>query len=409
VTELITILDIIFLIPLFLFAFYLAFLTVLAMTRKMRTFETPRGKQRHFAVLVPAHNEELVIEQTLTSLSRIGYPNELFDVLVIADNCTDRTAEISRGLGATVFERFDEVNIGKGHALRWCLDQIIHSPKEYDAFAIVDADTVVSSNFLTVMNAYLEDGAQCIQSSDMVIAQPGLWSPEMTRVAFILHNYVRPLGRMVIGCSSGLNGNGMCFSRKLIETSPWNAYSRVEDLEHFVQLALEGIKVQFAPEAVVNAIMPSDPRNAETQRKRWEIGRFPLIKKYTGPLLLESLRRKSFMVADVFIELITPAFVNMFIVSVIGLVINLSALAFGITWLAGPSLLWGVAVLMEVFHVLAGLKLSNADDGAYLALLNFPRFAIWKLAIYLKTWLKGDDRSWVRTERETQRSKSTGG
>lgn len=387
---------------------YLAVLTLLAATKKLISFDGSSAGKKRFAILVPAHNEELVIEQTLRSLGDIEYPKDLFDIIVIADNCTDGTAGISRKCGATVFERFDQVKMGKGHALRWCLDQLLLSSRGYNAFSIIDADTVVSANFLTVMNAYLERGSDCIQCSDMVIPQPGMWSPEMTRVAFILHNYVRPLGKMTIGCSSGLNGNGMCFSRKLIESAPWNAYSRNEDLEHSLQLALDGIRIEFAPEAVVRAIMPSDPRNAETQRKRWEIGRFPLIRKYTGPLLLAAFRRRSLMIADMFVELITPAFVNLTFLTSVGFLINLVALAVGANWLGTVTYLWGIAVLMEIFHVFAGLKVAKADDGAYLALLNLPRFALWKLTIYAKTWLKGDDRAWIRTERESNKSDDLG-
>ncbi len=395
-------LDALILVPFIFFSAYLALLTLLAMVHKSKTFDKKSGTRRRFAVLIPAHNEELVIADTIRSVNEVEYPRDLFDVIVIADNCNDRTAEIARQLGARVMERFDGEKKGKGHALRWCLDQIIKSERAYEAFSIVDADTVISTNFLTAMNSYLEEGSDCIQSSDMVIAQPGHWSPEMTRVAFILHNYVRPLGRMVIGCSSGLNGNGMCFSRNLIENYPWDAYSRVEDLEHSLQLTLERIKIQFAPEAVVRAIMPSDPRNAETQRKRWEIGRFPLFKKYTFRLLSEALRRRSLMVADMLIDLVTPAFVNLFVLTSAGFAINLVALAMGATWLHTVAVIWGAALLLEFFHVLAGLKVARADRDAYLALLNFPRFAVWKAIIYVKTWIAGDDRGWVRTERESQ-------
>lgn len=398
----ITLIDIVCLTPFLFFASYLAFLTFLAMLRKLRQIEQDASHtNRRFAVLVPAHDEETVIEQTLRSLKQMDYPESSFEIVVIADNCTDKTADISRALGVTVLERFDNVNKGKGFALRWCLDKIIHSVPRYDAFVVIDADSVVSRNFLTVMSAYLEDGADCIQSSDMVIPQPGSWSPEMTRVAFILHNYVRPLGKLSIGCSSGLNGNGMCFSRKLIETMPWNAYSRVEDLEHSLQLALDNVRIHFAPEAAVRAIMPSDPKNAETQRRRWEMGRFPLIMKYTKPLILGSIRKRSFMIFDMFIELITPAFLNIFGFTSIMLALNLFALLVGAPWLTSITILWTLALLLETFHVLGGLKAAQADGDTYLVLMKLPKYAAWKLSLYFKTWLRGDEKQWVRTARDT--------
>ncbi len=401
----ITLVDMLFLVPLVFFSLYLSMLTLLALFRKVRQFDRKPANYRRFAVLVPAHDEEAVIEQTVASLKEIDYPGDKFDILVIADNCTDRTAGISRAMGAKVFERFDQVKKGKGFALRWCLDQILASVPHYDGFVVVDADTVVSKNFLSVMNHYLYEGAECIQSSDMVVPQPGSWSPEMTRVAFILHNYVRPLGKLTLGCSSGLNGNGMCFSRKLIETMPWNAYSRVEDLEHSLQLAIDNIRVQFAPEAVVRAIMPSDSKNAETQRRRWEMGRFPLILKYTKPLILEAFRKRSIMILDMLVELVTPAFLNIFLLTLIMTGVNMGALLIGASWLFPIAAIWTVALLLEIFHVLGGLKAARADRGTYLVLMKLPKYAAWKLGLYFKTWLRGDEKQWVRTARDGTNSK----
>lgn len=397
---LIILLDIVILVPFLFFSLYLALLSLLAMTRRLRHFDNPPDEHRQFAILVPAHNEETVLEKTLQSLKAIDYPNNLFDILVIVDNCTDNTASISRAMGANTYERFDAEKIGKGHALRWCMDELLDSKAPYDAFVVIDADTVVSTNLLTVMNAYLAEGAECIQCSDMVVPQPGVWSPEITRVAFILHNYVRPLGKLAVGWSSGLNGNGMCFSRQHIETRPWNTYSRVEDLEHSLQLALNNIRVQFAPEAVVHAIMPSNPKNAETQRRRWEIGRFPLILSYVKPLIAKAARLRSTMILDSLVDLLTPAFMNLFELTCVIFFLHIIAISLGASWLYGLSGVWGLVLALGVFHVIGGLKAAHADRNAYFALLNTPKYAYWKLRLYAKTLLKGDDKGWVRTARE---------
>ncbi len=399
----IIVLDIICIVPSLSFSLYLALLTFLAMFRRLREFDDQTEAHRRFAVLVPAHNEETVITRTINSLNGMHYPKDLYDVIVIADNCTDETAHISRSLGATVFERSDDLRKGKGYALRWCIDQIIDSDRYYDAFTVIDADTTVSTNFLSVMDAYLEEGAECIQSSDMIVPEPGVWTPEMTRVAFILHNYVRPLGRAVIGCSSGLNGNGMCFSRGLMKALPWNTYSRVEDLERYIDLTLRDIRIHFAPEAEVRALIPSDPKNAESQRRRWEIGRLPLILKYAGPMITAAVRDKSLMILDALVDLVTPAFMNLFEITCIVLVVHLAAFLLGVSWLKFMLVLWAGILTLEGFHVLGGLKAARADRGAYLALLNTPKYALWKLRLYLKTLVKGDDKHWVRTARENNK------
>ena len=400
--------DIVCLLPFLFFALYLAFLTMLAAFQKMKPVGKMPARFRRFAVIVPAHNEESGIEPTLRSLLAVDYKRDRFDVVVIADNCTDRTAEIARAAGVRVLERTDRVLRGKGYAIKWCMEKLTGAEEEYDAFVIVDADSVVTENTLKVLNSYLEDGADCIQISDMVTPQPGAWSPEMIRVAFILHNYVRPLGRKAIGFGPGLNGNGMCFSSRLLKEKPWNSFSRAEDLERYLQLTLDGVGVWFAPEAVVYATMPTDSASAKSQRKRWEMGRLPLIRKYAGSLLMATLRRKSLVALDVLIELMTPAFVNMFALTLLAFLVNALFVAVGAAWLILPAAAWGAAVLLELFHVFGGLRAANADRDAYAALMNLPKYAVWKVGLYVKTIFKGDDKEWIRTARRRVERENNG-
>ena len=118
--------DIIFLIPSMFFASYLACLTLLAMSRRPKLLPIPKTLRR-FAVMVPAHNEEAVIEKTLHSLKQIYYPSNKFEIVVIADNCNDKTRNYRQKMNVMVLERFDSINVGKGYALRWCMDQLIDS------------------------------------------------------------------------------------------------------------------------------------------------------------------------------------------------------------------------------------------------------------------------------------------
>ena len=140
------------------FIVYLTALSILALfARERRTISGPR--QRRFAVVVPAHNEELSIARTLESLLSIDYPQDSYDVIVVADNCTDATAAIARAAGAKVYERSDITLRGKGYALRWCFDAILNQQPSYDGIVVIDADSVASVNFLSVMNFYLDRGA----------------------------------------------------------------------------------------------------------------------------------------------------------------------------------------------------------------------------------------------------------
>jgi 1,2-diacylglycerol 3-beta-glucosyltransferase len=383
-----------------LFLLYLALLSALALTARKRS-AVRSSKFQRIAVVVPAHNEESSIERTIHSLLAVDYPRESFDVIVVADNCTDRTAEVATNLGGIVYKRHNPKLHGKGYALRWCFDQLVSDKALYQAIVVVDADSVVSRNFLLVMNSYLESGAKVIQSSDLVKPRPGAWSAEVTRVGFTLYNYVRPLGRRVIKCSAGLRGNGMCFATETLRRIPWEAYSIAEDLEYGLMLLLKGVNVIFAPEAVVQATMPEKAENAEAPRARWEVGRFPIIKKYAGELLWTAIRNRSFRVLDAFIDLVTPPLVNLLAVVTIFFFLNLLLWGFGIAETALFVWLWAALFGVAAVHVLVGLYAAEADRSLYKALLHIPRYALWKLGVYGKVLQRGSSRRWIRTARES--------
>lgn len=378
---------------------YLFMLSVLAAFARQSAGVIPTSARR-FAVLVPAYNEELTIAPTLQSILRIDYPRTLFDVFVIADNCTDSTAAVSRALGATVLERHNDALRGKGYALRWAIDRLSSSEEAYDAFVVIDADSTASSNFLSIMNSYLGDGAQVVQSSDLVKPQPGAWSSEITRLGFTLYNYVRPLGRRALGCSAGLRGNGMCFAAKIFHSFPWEAYSRAEDLEFGLHLLVHGVATRFAPEATVLATMPLDAGLAKSQRARWEAGRIPIIRRYAPKLLKEGLLNGSFTCLDAVIDLLTPAFVNL-IAIVLGIV-SLTAVLYlsGMSSAGHFTLIWTGVLVLGLLHVFVGLYAARADRSLYRTLLHLPRYVIWKLLLYLRLAQERKTMEWIRTTRE---------
>jgi len=383
----------------FLFLCYLLLLTVLAGRARINDV-FPARSQRRFAVVVPAHNEEHGISETVRSILAVEYPPDRFDAVVIADNCTDDTAPRARDAGAKVLERHEPSSRGKGHALRWGFDRLLAGEKGYDAIVVIDADSVVSANYLTVLNWYLEQNSQVVQSSDLV--QPGndAWNAQMTRIGFLLYNYVRPLGRKVIGGSAGLRGNGMCFSTPILREFPWNAYSITEDLEYGLSLLLHGIKVTFAPEATVFAVMPRDPRNAEGQRARWEGGRIGLIRRYALPLLKEAAYRKSLACLDAFFDLVVPALVNLVGLVLLAALLTLSLMWLGVRTMDVYSVLWGVAAAMGVIHLIFGLKIAPSDRSLYRALLQLPRYALWKVVVYVRMPGRWSKNVWTRTTRE---------
>ncbi|MEX2363529.1 MAG: glycosyltransferase, partial [Balneolaceae bacterium] len=259
-------------------------------------------------------------------------------------------------------------------------------------------------NYLEVMNYYLENGSRVIQSSDLVLPQPGAWSSESIRIGFLLYNYVKPMGRKVLGFNMGLRGNGMCFAPEILREHPWQAWSLTEDVEYGLSLLLKGINIDFAPEANLWAQMPINAKNAESQRTRWELGRFPVISKYAPKLIRGFFTRKSLKNIDTFIDLITPPLVNLLLFVVAMLVLN-----FGL-WLTGIipltfAWIWLGVTIMGLLHLFIGLLAAGADWQMYKSVLYIPVYVFWKLKVYITTWIKGSEKHWVRTTRDAGKMK----
>ncbi len=375
---------------------YLALLSLLALFARTMTGADPE-RTRRFVVLIPAHNEEGSIGGTLKSLSAMDYPPGKRDIVVVADNCTDETANVARSLGARVLERTDDRNRGKGHALRWAFDALMDEKPGFDAFVVIDADSVVTPNFLHVMNRHLERGATAIQSADLVVENSRSWSTEITRLGFTLYNHVRPLGRKILGFSAGLRGNGMCFDARLFTRVPWNAYGVTEDLQYGLTLVLSGETVQYAPEATVYATMPALARNAVSQRTRWERGRGPVRERFSGRLLRQGFTRPSPAALDAWLDLVTPPFVHLMAV-----VLFVTA-AHALPAIFSPGLVsaflppWLAVCAFGITHVLVGLIAARADAGLYRALLYVPLYAGWKVLTYV---VSKPPEEWIRTTRE---------
>lgn len=187
---------------------YLLLLTAAALAAPRSTRLRPDAPTSRFVIMVPAHNEERLLPQLLQNLSQLDYPHELYTVHVVADNCTDRTAELGRQGGATVHERFNSELRGKGYALEWLLQRIWEHGEPHDAVLILDADSVVSANFLRVMDTRLAGGERVIQGYYAVRQPEGAWSTGLRAVALTLLHYLRPQGRMMLGGSTGLKEIG---------------------------------------------------------------------------------------------------------------------------------------------------------------------------------------------------------
>jgi cellulose synthase/poly-beta-1,6-N-acetylglucosamine synthase-like glycosyltransferase len=383
---------------LLLLALYLLVLTVAAVLAS-NTAPTGRGRRR-FAVLVPAHNEEALIGRLLEAVCATHYPAELVDTYVVADNCTDATAAVARQHGARVYERQDAHHQGKGHALEWLLDHVRRSGAPYDAFVIFDADSVMSANFFSSMDARLERGSQAVQAYYSVLNTTESPVAALRFAALAAVHYLRPLGRAALGLSCGLKGNGMCFAATLIDRFDWHWYTLAEDVEFHLVLVAQGVRVDFAPEAVVLADMPVTLTQAASQNQRWERGRLQLLRYHAPGLLRDGLRLASPLRLDAVAEQCIPPLS-------VPVALGLALLIASVAGQAYPAaILATLGLSLQLAYVLAALTLVHAPWSAYLALAHAPTYVAWKVGLYAQALVSTRTMAWVRTARHQPTSSS---
>lgn len=350
-----------------------------------------------FDIIVPAHNEEAGIGRTVENLGKIDYPAGLRRIVVVADNCSDTTAEKARAAGATVLERFDTVKKGKGYALAHAFERSLADGKA-QAVVVVDADTLVSPNLLHAFAARLEAGGRAAQAHYAVLGEKNSWRTQLMAIAFAIFHGVRSNARERLKVSCGLRGNGMCFHHDVLRQVPHDAFSVVEDLEYGIRLGKAGIRVVYAHEAEVYGEMVSTEKASRSQRKRWEGGRRLIAKQHGWPLLRTSLAQRSFMLFDLAMDVLVPPLAKVVMFATVGLVG-----ALGVTlWLGRPSVSlwpWALSVVLLILYVIRGWQISGSGLAGLAALARAPFYIVWKIWLAL-TQRDPKSEEWVRTARE---------
>lgn len=271
--------------------------------------------EKSFALIVAAHNEEIVIGKIVESLQNLDYPKELYDIFVIADNCNDKTAAIAKEHGAKVFERFSKNKRGKGYALEWMFDKIFNMDKKYDGIAVFDADNLVSKNFLTEMNSYMCEGYKVVQGYIDSKNPHDSWITEAYSISFWSANRLFQLARRNLGLSNQIGGTGFVVDTEILKQMGWGATCLTEDLEFTCKLVLNGYKVGWAHEAVVYDEKPLTLKQSWHQRKRWMQGFADVASRFFGKLLKKSIRDKDFVAFDCALYVIQPFVVLLLAVS----------------------------------------------------------------------------------------------
>ena len=255
-------------------------------------------KEHKFMAIVPAHNEENVIKNLVESLNNQDYPKHLYDVYVIADNCTDRTAEIAKEAGAKVYKRFDDAHRTKGFALNWFLKQKIEENADYDAFCVFDADNIVDKNFIKNMNKKLCQGEEIVQGYRDIKNPTDSWVSSGYAIFYWMMNRFYHLARYNLGLSPLINGTGFMVKFDLIKPNGWQTITLTEDIEFSLINIASGRKLGWATDAIVYDEQPVNFAQSWSQRSRWTVGHLQCMKHYTKDLAKGVIENKTFMNFD---------------------------------------------------------------------------------------------------------------
>jgi len=348
-----------------------------------------RPAEGRIAIIVPAHDEAEGIGRTVDNLLAIARQDGQAEVCVIADNCSDATAEVARAHGARVLERFNPGRRGKGYALDFAFCTL--AEEDFLAYVVIDADTLAEANLLQVLRGHFGQGALAVQSRYTVLNADQSPRTRLSELALCAFNCLRPRGRHALGWSAGIFGNGFALHRSVLERVPYTATSVVEDLEYHLRLIDAGIRVHFADETIVRGDMPVAAAGQKTQRARWEGGRIRMLLDH-GPDLLRRLLGGQWRFCEPLLDLLLLPLAYHTV-----LLLSLLALPWQPARIIGLA---GLAIL--ALHVLIAARVGGISFGRLLAtLLSVPQYVFWKLAMLRATTRAAKASThWVRTQRD---------
>lgn len=366
---------------------YLLLLTIAALRRA-----TPAGSKEIFngriAVIVPAHNEAGGIARTVANLASIADADGNTAIYVVADNCSDETADVAARHGANVLVRHNPEQRGKGYALDFAFSEL--AGHKFDAYIVIDADSIVSGNFMETVRGIFGQGADAVQARYSVLNTDESPRTRIALLALSAFNYLRPRGRHALGLSAGILGNGFGLRAHVLDACPYTSTSVVEDLEYHLTLVDHGYRVAFADNACVFGDMPASDAGQCTQRARWEGGRLRMLREHGWPLTLKATRGK-FRFIEPLGELLTlPLSYHGMLLCI------LTLMPYEWAGIAGTS---GLAII--ALHVLIAARKGGVSMIHLIRIIgHIPGYLLWKLRMVRSIAQASKATAhWVRTNR----------
>jgi cellulose synthase/poly-beta-1,6-N-acetylglucosamine synthase-like glycosyltransferase len=368
--------------------------------RQRRSPLSSRHAERpRLAVLIPAHNEVLDIAETLRTLRPQLQASDR--LLVIADNCTDDTAAIAQAEGATVLERHDSLNRGKGYALDYGLRALDVDPP--DVVVMIDADSNVYPDCLTHVAVTAWKTYRPVQAL-YLMEQPQRFTPRdsISALAFLFKNLVRPQGLYRLNQPCLLTGTGMAFPWEMIRQSPLASGNIVEDMQLGLDLAIAGHSPLFCRAAKVTGRLPAQDRAAASQRTRWEHGHLHTLFTQVPRLFKAGVSQGRYDLLALALDLLIPPLSLLVLLWGLGLVIAGVGAYLGFTTL--PLAVMVLQGLLLFIAIYVGWFAYGQDEVPMETLLAVPLYILWKIPLYFKFLVRRQNQ-WVRTERDPAQSK----
>lgn len=352
-----------------------------------------------FLILVPAHDEELLVGRCVRSLRKQSYHRGAVRLVVVADNCSDATADVARAAGAEVLIREVPFPAGKQYAIAWALGQI---RSEWDALVIVDADSVCAADLLDQLADVGGLRSIAVQAYDGMSNEE---ENDLTRLAGLLvrarYELVLPLKHRT-GLACPLTGNGIAIGRDLYEQLGWRPETITEGWELYTRFTLAGRRCVYCREAVVLAQGARSLEQGMAQRVRWTAGRIEVLRRNVGRILTTPGVRVVQRI-DLVAELASLGPVTRSGVAAVGM-----ALAALVAWRAASTFalvlmgLYGLALAQPVLYTGIVLVYHPEPGRALRALLHLPWYATWRLCVAFRMVLSAREDRWIRSVRHAE-------
>ena len=368
---------------------------VLAALPRRRLREVAASAPPRMAVLIPAHDEEAQIGQTVRALrAELGPADRL---LVVADNCLDRTAALAREAGAEVIERRSESERGKGYAISFGVVHLANDPPE--VVVLVDADCSVVQGGLARLAAAAQATGVAMQADYVMTAPAGAAGlASINAFAILVRNRVRPLGLDRLAHACQLTGSGMAFPWSVLRDAPAMRENLVEDLGLGLELALRGHPPRLCSEVRVESELPSGAKAGLRQRRRWEHGQLHTMSRYVPRLLAAFARRPGPARLGLALDLLVPPLALLVMIELGVFAVTAIAAALGAaTYL--PVLLGSLSLGMLLLAVATAWLRFGRQTLALGTALRIPFYVLWKAGLYAALLVKGKQKSWERTAR----------